>query len=168
MDNLQRRRVDAHNAQNDAEFKGWDIHILGAVGEFAVAKRFRLFWSGNMGFLKAPDVADLEVRSTTGGGRLILHPTSPDDHIFVHLAFGNGLTEAVVRGWMFGREGKRPEWWKDPSQKNRPAFFVPNEWPPLREPEELEAMLAGSPALAQPKPAQRGTVDPPSVQSFRW
>jgi hypothetical protein len=38
----------------------------------------------------------------------------------------------VIRGWIYGAEGKQDMWWDDPTGKGRPAFFVPqhalNEW----------------------------------------
>jgi hypothetical protein len=40
----------------------------------------------------------------------------------------------ILRGWIWGREGKRDEWWTDPAC-GRPAFFVPqNALRPMRKP----------------------------------
>ncbi len=117
--NLCAGRVDAHGYSGS----GYDIHILGAVGEFVVARALDVFWSGP-GTLRAPDVGLLQVRTATrADSRLIVHPTDPDDAPFV-LVTGSGLTY-VVRGWLLGQDAKQPHWWADPTRSQRPAYFVP-------------------------------------------
>lgn len=108
-----------------SEGKSWNIDVLGACGECAVAKATGRYWSGmGTGYdPTADDVVGLQVRHTVlPTGRLILHPADPDETPFV-LVTG---TDPVFRlqGWIFGREGKRPEWFEDPQGSGRPAYFV--------------------------------------------
>jgi hypothetical protein len=104
------------------------IHVGGCLGEIAVAKYLNLFWGGSLGDYKARDVGGLvEVRNCMQAGRrLILHEEDKDERPFV-----NTFADApfvTLYGWVFAREGKQKRFWKDPSGKNRWAFFVD---PPL-------------------------------------
>jgi hypothetical protein len=103
----------------------WDVDIEGCCGELAVAKWFGVYWNGNMEKLRADDAGNLQVRTTAAhSNRLILHPRDPDDRAFV-LVTGVAPTY-VLQGWIMGRDGKREEFWCDPSRQGRPAFFVPH------------------------------------------
>ena len=118
--NLCAGRVDAHGYRG----AGYDIHIVGAVGEFVVARALGVFWAGP-GTLRAPDVelGLLQVRSALRpDSRLIIHPSDPDDAPFV-LVTGSGLVYDV-RGWLMGHAAKDRRWWADPTG-SRPAYFVP-------------------------------------------
>lgn len=126
--NVCRGRRDAHGYSGD----GYDIHVLGAVGEYVVARALGLFWAGP-GRLAAPDVGTLQVRTRSQADYdLIVHPRDADDAVFV-LVTGQEL-RYVVRGWMYGRDAKQRHFWRDPAG-NRPAFFVPQAC--LRRIEEL-------------------------------
>lgn len=122
--NVCRGRRDAYGYVGS----GYDIHVLGAVGEFVVARALGLFWSGP-GTLRAPDVASLQVRTRSRSHyELIVHPDDDDDAAFV-LVTGGGL-QYHVHGWIEGRLAKKREWWRDPAG-GRPAYFVPQRelWP---------------------------------------
>lgn len=120
VQNLSARRTDRNGAEPG---KGWQYHIEGAAGEMAVAKWAGRYWNGNIGNLAADDVGRLQVRTASGHGySLLIYPTDADDKAFILVT---GLAPAfVLRGWIWGREGKRQEWWSDPVG-GRPAFFVP-------------------------------------------
>lgn len=119
VQNLKLGRKDANGASTDS---GWQINLEGALGEYALAKCLGLYWPGK-GKLRAPDVGEVDVRTTSrDNGRLILHPSDPDDRVFYLLTGVNGRYQ--VRGWIAGKDGKREEFWKDPAG-GRPAFFVP-------------------------------------------
>ena len=104
----------------------WQAHIEGALGECAVAKALNMYWAGK-GTVGAADVGlDLEVRTTPiAKGRLILHPADKDNAAYVLVTGLNGTYQ--IRGWVYGWDGKQEKYWDDPSEKNRPAFFVPQE-----------------------------------------
>lgn len=120
LENLIKHRQDAHGAPRDG---GWSLHIEGAAGEMAVAKWANRHWNGNLGDLDADDVGRLQVRTRSRHDyELILHPSDPDDRAFILVT---GLAPCfVLRGWIWARDGKRQEWWRDPAG-GRPAFFVP-------------------------------------------
>lgn len=112
----------------------WTMHIEAAGAEVAVARLTGRFWCAS--FL--PDYAGdigvgLQVRHTARAtGRLILHPTDDDRHVFV-LARGL-MPEYDLAGWIVARDGKRLEWWRE-LQPGRGAYVV--EACHLRPMEEL-------------------------------
>jgi hypothetical protein len=122
IQNLAMGRKHTYGATQDLV---WGRHIEGAAGEMAFAKWSNKFWSGNLGDLKASDVGNAEIRTRSNHNwQLFLHKEDPDDRVFILVT---GLApEFRLRGWIWGREGKRPEYWSDPTRKNRPAYFVPN------------------------------------------
>lgn len=120
--NIAAGRTDRHGAPPG----DFGPHVLGAMGEMAVAKCLGTFWSGSTTFATRHDgdlPGGVEVRTTAhAAGRLILHPTDPDDRRYV-LVVASPPTFTVV-GWVVARDGKVPANWKDPSGKDRPAYFV--------------------------------------------
>lgn len=108
---------------------GFGLHVLGCLGEIALAKAFDRYWSGNVGGLKAADVGSLQIRSTDHpNGKLILHPADRDDDRYF-LARVAGAAVDIV-GYIVGRDGKQPAYWVEPSAWRpniRPAYFVPTE-----------------------------------------
>jgi hypothetical protein len=123
--NLAFGRRDKHGAPTDPA-EAYRIHLLGAAGEVAVAERLGIFYDGALGRMQAADVGHVQVRTTKHShGCLILHPEDPDDDVYV-LVTGDPPSLRLV-GRIRGRDGKRPEFWRDPTSKGRPAFFVPQE-----------------------------------------
>lgn len=98
-------------------------HFIGALGECAVAKHLDRFWSGSLGDLKASDVGRIQVRASTHKNpSLILHDRDNDDDVFILVSI-TGHT-ATLHGWLYARDGKRPEYWQ--TFTGRPAYFVKN------------------------------------------
>ena len=119
VENLKIGRSAAHGAGDKND---WQLHIEGALGEYALAKHLGIFWDGK-GKLRAPDVGEMDVRTRSEHSYdLILHESDPDDRIFWLVTGKNG--DYAIRGKIVGRDGKRPEYWKDPAG-GRPAYFVP-------------------------------------------
>jgi hypothetical protein len=121
----------AYGAPTDPE-KASHISRVGCAGELAVCRAFHYdYGDGNLGDYKAPDAGQLQVRTSerdTYGGRpteLILHPDDNDDDVFIHVTGCPYPRIMLLQGWIYAREGKKEEYWKDPTGKNRPAFFVP-------------------------------------------
>jgi len=111
--------------QTGHEEIGYDKHVLGAIGEYIVAKHLGVFWTGLTKF-GATDVGPYQVRTasttSTYAPSLIIRPGDPDNQISI-LVTGKELTYTIV-GWLWGRDAKRPEFRRQP--QNRPwAFFVP-------------------------------------------
>lgn len=120
--NIRDSRKDRYGASKK---DGWQLHVEGALGEAAVAKGLDIFWNGSIGTFSAPDVADLQVRSTMwSSGSLIVHKADSSKEIFILVTGVNG--KYVLRGWMYGADAKNDEkYWKDPKKENRYAYFVP-------------------------------------------
>ena len=101
----------------------WGADIEGACGEMVIAKLFGIYWSGDFGNIKADDVGRLQVRTTGhSDGHLLLHEWDKDDRPYI-LVTGSAPTFKVV-GWIMAADGKRQEWWKNPSGK-KASFWVP-------------------------------------------
>jgi len=133
MQNKAKGRKDRFGAE---KMDGWGIHIEGACGEAAVAKYLNIFYNGNIGNLSACDVnnnaRNVEVRTAAKNHHsLILHKSDKDDSVYI-LVCGEAPV-FNIKGWVMGRDGKKNEYWKDPTN-NRPAFFVPqNALKPMTE-----------------------------------
>lgn len=119
--NLRRGRQDVAGAEDGL---GWEYHMIGAIGECAVAKALGIYWNGNMGNLGAADVADLEVRTADRSyKKLILRPDDPHDSIFI-LALVHALPSVKLAGWIKGEDGMLAMWEQAPNGRP-PAYFVP-------------------------------------------
>ncbi len=118
--NLLVQRHGAHGAPD-----AWGPDIEGACAECAAAKALGVYWLSSVSFSErqAGDLAGgIEVRATErADGCLLLHPRDHDDRPYV-LVTGRAPTFVVV-GFVFGRDGKRPEWWREDVRS--PAWFVP-------------------------------------------
>lgn len=133
--NLNKGRVPNYGIKDQHQ---WGAHIEGCMGEYVVAKALGMYWSGNMGKLSMADVGDLQVRTGASHNfRLILHPKDNDQDYFILVTGVNG--QYVIQGWCTGEDGKKPEYWQDPSKANRPAYFVPKSV--LRPIEELKQSM---------------------------
>jgi len=101
----------------------WQISIEGALGECALAKHLDIYWRG-MGIVRGADVGDQDVRTAwRDNSHLIIHPDDPDNRKFWLLTGLNG--KYTVRGWIWAKDAKKQEYWKDMQGTNRPAYFVP-------------------------------------------
>ena len=166
--NIAAGRADKHGA-TPGDF---GPHVIGAMGEMAVAKCLGTFWSGSTTFATrhAGDLpGGVEVRTTThANGSLILHPTDPDDRRYVLVIAAPPVF--TVAGWIVAREGKVDACWRDPTGKNRPAWFVPasglysmERWSTGVDP--LRARVTNDPAIRRLVAAVDGQVE--SVERSR-
>jgi hypothetical protein len=159
--NLTAGRRDAYGAPTDPA-EGYKIHLLGAAGEVAVAEYLGVYYDGALGRMRATDAGWVQVRTTMyPRGCLILHDTDPDDDVFV-LVTGNP-PQLRLEGRIRGRDGKRPEFWRDPSKKGRPAFFVPQD--ALGRMRDRQAARGGSPQIER-APAGDTAEAPDSQRSI--
>lgn len=124
-DNLFARAVRQTSAGYDAS-RSWQNHVEGALAERAVAKYCGEPWDGAIGRYRADDVAGLQVRYR---GRLhydmVIKPHDRDDRPFL-LVLGSAPSYWIV-GWIMGVDGKRPEWWRDPTGRVEPRYYVPQD-----------------------------------------
>jgi len=147
---VSRQTTNLRNKLKDAYgFKGFgfDAHAMGCLSEEAVAKWRDVYWKplkfGDV------DVRDVQVRSVDANHkRLVLHHRDRDDLPYILVLIDVEMLPFVyLRGWIFGRDGKRQEWWEDPQNSDRYAFWVPNnhlhpmsELPPVSR--EIETATA--------------------------
>jgi len=124
MRQIEQMKKEASHAHGADEETSWQMHIVGAIGEKVLAKHKNLYWS--KGKVRDLDVGPYQVRAAVEHyKRLILHPTDEDHHRF-YFVTGSGR-EYRIRGWIQCGDGKRQEYWQDPTKKNRYAFFVPTD-----------------------------------------
>jgi hypothetical protein len=100
-------------------------HILGAIGEQALAQHLGVFWSGTVGTVHASaDVAGCyQVRATErASGRLIAHDDDNDLQPFILARVM--LPEVHLVGWLWGHEAKLAKFWR--ADVPHPAYFA---WP---------------------------------------
>ena len=107
----------------DPTSTGWSMEIEGACGELAVAKFTGRTWLG-VGIMRGDDVPGLQVRTTRHAtGRLLVRHDDDDAATFVLVT---GRTPVfVIRGWLYGWEAKRDEWWGTPNPNGPALFCVP-------------------------------------------
>lgn len=103
-------------------------HIVGCVGEMAVAKALGATWTGSVDTFKT--VADLghniQVRHRTNPSwDLIVRSNDKNDDAFV-LSRGMPPGAIEVVGWIRGVEAKKEEWLKDYGGYGKPSYFVPS------------------------------------------
>lgn len=113
-----------HGVNEQPKEKRWQVMIEGALAEIAVAKAFGIYWSGAID-RGHRDTKDYEVRmSYTQKNRLWLYNYDPDNLVYL---FVTGLEgNYTLQGWVYGFEGKKPEYWQKVSWRPA-AYYVPNE-----------------------------------------
>ena len=120
--------VKGHNHASTYErtfYARLEEETVGAVGEYAFCKYHGYTWEESVDtFHSVPDVGTkFEVRATRrDDGCLIVRENDPEDRVYI-LVTGTA-PEVVIRGWVWGREAKQPQFLKNPSGY-RPAWFVP-------------------------------------------
>lgn len=116
---MQTGTANRYGATND---EGWRRDIESACAEMAVAKAFDVYWAATIGKSNI-DVGPYQVRHTERpDGRLILH--KPDSNVAQYILVTGVAPRFRLVGWIMGMEGKRDEYWCDPTG-GRPAYFVP-------------------------------------------
>lgn len=119
VENLVKNKKPTYGANPERD---WQMHVEGCLVEYAMSHVLGVPWHGK-GKTGDIDAGDADVRSSPKDwADLILHPGDADDRPFYLVTGMNGKYR--VHGWILARDGKRPEWWKDPAG-GRPAFFVP-------------------------------------------
>jgi hypothetical protein len=110
----------------------FERHILGAVGEYAVARATDCCWRPAVGRLDTliGDVGQLQVKATARpGGHLIVRPHDPASFVYV-LAIIKQACGLVVTlmGWVPGSEAKVEAFWRERDLAlgvHRPGYWVP-------------------------------------------
>lgn len=108
---------------------GLRVHQLGEVCARAIAKALNLPWVNSLDTFKGPDLPhNIEAR-LIGVERygLRVYDTDDDSKRVVGCVIERGRERLPYRlpGWINAKYGKKSEWWMDPLDRKRPAFFVP-------------------------------------------
>ena len=116
-------RADSYGFKGD----GWEIDITGALAEMAVAKYLNKYWSSVVDDpwqLDGDVDKQVQVRSSIReDAHLLLHEKDKDGDFYV-LVTGRHRHFVIV-GWIRGTAAKRDEFWGDPKNTRRPAYWVP-------------------------------------------
>jgi len=119
VEDIERRKK---SFSGESQTGAWQRHIEGALSECALAKHLNVFWSKRP--YPLPDVYDSEVRSTPySSGVMPIGTTDKDDRKYYLLTGINGTY--IIRGWLYGKDCKRPEWWRELQPGRPPCFCVP-------------------------------------------
>lgn len=84
----------------------WEIDVMGAIAEYAVAKAFDLWWqpttNQKLSELRG-DVGDWQIRSTSHmDGHLFLHPNDKDANFVLAIVKDN---KVLLAGWISKQKG---------------------------------------------------------------
>lgn len=123
IETLKGSLKDAHGFDGGG---AWDIDVMGAAAEMALAKMLNIYWCGDVNTFKLPDVGSLQVRSTSlNNGSLIVRQNDSDNDTFVLMLFQRPST-FCFGGWMKGVDAAQRKYRRAPNGRP-PAFFVPQE-----------------------------------------
>lgn len=125
IENRMKGLQDKYGA--NSERNGWQISIVGSLGEIAVCKYFGIYYNAEMNNFKAKDVGGkYQVRTSPyDNSYLCLHKEDADDDIFIAV-IGYADTFRLI-GYIRAIEGKRSKYWCDKWNTGRPAYWVPQE-----------------------------------------
>jgi hypothetical protein len=101
----------------------WEAHVRGALAEMAVAKHFKLYWSGSVGEVGGDDVGPFQVKHSKHDLDLIIQKRCRPDRKYILVACT--APNLILRGWFWGADAKVDHYWGDKCRNSRPAFFVP-------------------------------------------
>ena len=85
-------------------------HVVGAMGECAVAKGLDIYWDGSVGRFRGMgnDVGTFQVRARREELPMIIRPSDNDDDIFIAVYMTDKTYRNwVIAGWIRGRDGKQ-------------------------------------------------------------
>lgn len=111
-----------------AKGEGWDLHMLGALGEFAASKELGRYWHWNIGGVGGPDLAgNIQIRTRPKPEDrehwdLIIRDNDDPSARYV-LVEASGL-DFTLLGWIYGHEAQRPEW-RGNLRGTTDVWFVP-------------------------------------------
>lgn len=125
----ERKLQDLYGGRGDW-FDSLRRHVLGAMGELAVARVTNRYWDGSVNtFRSSGDVGHWQVRTRENPRyELIVRPDDPDDARFylARMVTDVPRPRLQVVGSLMGRDAKKDEWLKSYGP-GRPAYFVPDD-----------------------------------------
>jgi hypothetical protein len=139
----------------------WEINFGGALGELAFARAFGLYWGGDEGTFKGPDIGNKQIRTSfKSNGELVVRPGDSETQMFVLVA-GSGPGFEIV-GWMMGSDAMRDVYWKAKWGWD-PAWFVPQaDLNPINRTDDLTFPKPQARVASAAKQAQTEAAGPPA------
>lgn len=125
VSSIKKKGRDSVN-KKDGWLEEFNKHIIGCVGELAVAKVIGVSWTGSVDTFKTESdlSGNIQVRHRSNPvWDLIVRTNDSDDDIFV-LSRGMPPGAVEVAGWITGEAAKRTEWLRDYGGYGRPSYFV--------------------------------------------
>ena len=124
------RQAAVELSQHAVSYTGRDLyedHIMGALGEMAVAKGLDLYWDASVNTFKSrPDVSDFEVRTTTyRPPRCSIYVSDRDDGAARYILVSKiSKTEYDLLGWATGDEIRRRGEYKSLVAGRAPRYWL--------------------------------------------
>lgn len=116
---------DIYSRSGESQHDLFGRMVIGALAEAALAKHLNKFWS--KGVKGSADVDDVDVRCTHyHSGDLEMHTWDKDDRKYYLLT--GMLGTYTVKGWIYGKDAKKPEFWKVKKEGRDPQFWVPQSY----------------------------------------
>lgn len=124
------------NGGTDKGGKDWQSHIVGCLGEMAVAKFLKRFWSATVGRIDQGDIGDdYEVRTRDAdrkGPDLVMTPKDKREksnvpYILVHVDYPIEGRAPVFRlmGWFTPTEGCVDKYFQEKKTPGKSLWYVP-------------------------------------------
>ena len=122
IEDLKWKNHDKFGAKRDL---AWQRHIEGALTECAMAKYLNVYW--NKARWDEPDVGDIDVRASSkpDGGLIIRRNDNPNKKYYLLIGV-NG--EYEIKGWLYGKDAMKDQFWTSKDTGRPPAWFVPQEY----------------------------------------
>jgi len=105
INGLVKNRKSTHPETPDHEQNWWESHVVGAIGEFAVAKALGEVWRPTIGQVNQKDVGDFEVR-TTQLPEPVLRYRSHNDPSSIYILCSYRGNQVLIHGWLPGHTVK--------------------------------------------------------------
>lgn len=101
IDALNKGRRSTHPETPDHKQQWWQSHIIGAIGELAVAKALGVEWNPTVGQVDQRDVLEYEVRTTEAPTPLLRYRGHNDPGASYILCSSRG-NQVLIHGWLPG------------------------------------------------------------------
>jgi hypothetical protein len=102
---MAKQRKSTHPETPDHEQRWWESHVVGAIGEFAVAKALGELWRPTVGVIDQKDVGDFEVR-TTQLPKPVLRYRAHNDARSNYILCSYRGNQVLIQGWLPGHTVK--------------------------------------------------------------
>lgn len=99
-------RRSTHPETPDHEQNWWESHVVGSIGEYAVAKALDVEWRPTVGQVDQKDVGEYEVRTTQLPKPLLRYREHNDPNSIYVLCSYRG-NQVLIQGWLTGNSIKQ-------------------------------------------------------------